>query len=116
MHCVTRKRLFVFALFAAVMLLGVSWWFGWFDREPSYGGKTATEWLDRLVLYGDEQGSNGDVFTIYRAPSAITEDPAFQALRGIGSRAVPVLMERISEPAEFPSEMRWSKRWSGSGG
>jgi len=112
MYCITRKKLSVFALLAAVMLLGVSWRFGWFDREPSYRGKTVTEWLDRLVLYSDEQRSNGDGFTIYRAPNAITNDPAFQALRAIGSRAVPVLLERISEAAEFPSEMRWSKRWS----
>ena len=111
MHLITRRKVLVFAALAAVMLLGVSWRFGWFDREPSHHGKTVTEWLDSLVLYTNEVRSNGDGVTVYRTPDAIAADPAFQALQAIGSRAVPVLIEHIAEPAGYPPEMRSSERW-----
>src|SRR5262245_23094947 len=112
MHRITRKRSLVVGAFAALMLLGVSWRLGWFRSEPSRHGKTVTEWLDSLVLYTNMSQPNGDVVTVYRPPDQIVADPAFQALQTIGSRAVPVLMERIAEPAGYPPEMSRSERWS----
>jgi len=67
MQFITRKKLLVFVLLAAVMLLGISWRFGWFEREPSYGGKTVTEWLDNLVLYSDEQAKATEMFSRFIA-------------------------------------------------
>jgi hypothetical protein len=106
MYRITRKRSLVFAALAAIMLLGFAWRF----REPSYDGKTVTEWLDRLVLYTYAKTPNGDA-EICRAPEAIAADPAFHALMAIGSRGVPVLTQRISDPAEVPPGMTLSTRW-----
>jgi len=112
MHRITRKRSLVFAALAAMLLLGFAWRFGWFNLEPSYEGKTVTEWLDRLVLYTYKQDPNVGISQIDRTPEAIAADPAFHALMAIGSHGVPVLTQRISDPAEFPPEMRLSERWS----
>jgi len=108
MHLITRKRSLVFAALAVMMLLG----FVWQSREPSYEGKTVTEWLDRLVLYTYKQDPNLGTLQIDRTPEAIAADPAFHALMAIGPRGAPVLTQRISDPAEFPPEMPLSERLS----
>ena len=112
MHRITRKRLLVFTALVATMLLGIVWCFIWCHREPSYGGKTVTEWLDSLVLYTYEQRSDGVVARILRSAQDVVADPAFHALSAIGPRAAPVLEQRISEPAGFPPEMPRTERWS----
>src|SRR5262245_38158038 len=69
-------------------------------REPSYAGRTVTQWLDRLVLY-DYREESSSVSTIYRAPEVITNDVAFRALLQIGVRGVPILVQRIQDRAEW---------------
>lgn len=92
--------------------------------EPSYRGKTVTEWLDRLALYDKEQRIDGTRF-ILRSGDKVTNNPAFQALLQFGSNAVPILLERVAAPAEWSPETsvfaktkmwvewKWSQRpWS----
>jgi len=111
MHLSSPQKKAGLPLIVLVVLLLAGWQFGWLDREPRHQGKTVTEWLDSLVLYTYETESNGDVVTVSRLPDEIVIDPAFQALQAIGSRGVPVLMERIAEPAGYPPEMSHSERW-----
>jgi len=79
--------------------------------EPSYGGKTVTQWLESLEFYIRVQRSDGDYATL-RSPEAIAADPAVLALAHIGPRAMPVLIQRIIEPAELPQTMRQTERWN----
>ena len=110
-HRITRKRLLVLAGLSIVILLGLSWQLGWFQREPSHNGRTVTEWLDSLALYTKVTQPNGDIVMVYRSTDEMVADPAFQALQAIGSRAVPVLIKRIAEPADYPDGMSRSGRW-----
>src|SRR5438128_612576 len=110
MHLSSRQKKVGLLLLALVVLLLAAWQFGWLDQEPRHGGKTVTQWLDSLVLYTYEQHHDG-VYDILRSPEAIASDPALHALSAIGSRAVPFLMRRVAEPAEFPQTTALSERW-----
>ena len=71
--------------------------------EPAYGGKTVTAWLDHLPIYKLEQNDIGWQ-TVLDTPDESTNNPAYRALMKIGPRAIPTLVQRISDPADWPRE------------
>ena len=73
--------------------------------EPAYGGKTVTDWLDSLPVYGTEKNSGQGPQVVLYPPDVITNNPAFRALMKIGPRAVPILAQRISDRADWPREI-----------
>jgi hypothetical protein len=101
---------------ASVLLLGVAliglqqrWW----GLEPATGGRTVTEWLDRMALFEaerrmDRTGENS--FFPVRDPAVVTNDPALLALVRLGPRAVPVLRQRLIEPPQPTTLARWRNR------
>jgi len=112
-----RKTTFS-ALAATVVLIVVGWQFRWFASEPAYRGRTVSEWLDKLTVYDTELGvtSHGEPWSrlVSRAVQTVTNDPAFVALMKLGPKAVPILMQRVMEPAGWPPEvgsMSRSKMW-----
>ena len=107
---VMRKRIWTIAAVTVVSLVGGILLLAWFSREPSHNGKTVTEWLNALELYSRQPNATG-IEVVLRSPDAIAADPALHALTNIGPSAVPVLMRRISEPAELPQTMTLPARW-----
>ncbi len=98
------------ALAVVLFLAGGLWLINRSVSEPSYGGKTVTEWLESLQFSTYETNSAGITGRL-RSPEAIAADPAVLALSAIGPRAVPVLVKCITEPAELPSTMSRMERW-----
>ena len=82
---------------AIVVLLLIGSQRGWFAGEPTCEGRTVTQWLDHLVLNDFSSG-------FAKPATAVTNNPAFRALLKIGPKAVPVCIERVVEPAEWPPE------------
>jgi hypothetical protein len=64
-----------------------------------------------MVLFHYERDSAG-TREVHRSANAIASDPAFQVLLAMGDKAVPTLIERMTEPAELPSELTRSERWN----
>lgn len=101
---------------AAVLLLGLLAWHGrWFATEPVVRGRTVTEWLDSMALFDemrrrDETGQHS--FHFVRSPEVLAGDPALTALVSLGSNAVPVLRQRITEPPSATAVERW-RQWLG---
>jgi RNA polymerase sigma factor (sigma-70 family) len=86
------------AVAAAVFLTGTTALVNYeVTAEPSYGDKTVTQWLDQLPIIDWES------FSVL-SPAAITNNPAYGALMKIGPRAVPVLVERLEDRADWPTE------------
>ncbi len=79
------------------------------DREPSYGGKTVTEWLDCMALFDDYRYPTNETRDYKFPPGALQKDPALQALLHLGPQAVPVLVQRLAEPPE-PERQSLSSR------
>ena len=105
-----RASALVGAILAGILIL-VAWQRGWFSGEATYRGRSTTEWLDKLVLY--EYRSQPEATWIDpRPPAAIAADPAYQALLKIGSKAVPVYRETLSDRAEWSPEVTTFKRWN----
>jgi len=112
------KKITWAGLAAAVLLLVASWQLRWFASEPTYRGRTVTEWLDRLTVYDTEEGvaANGDRWfrLVSRPAKTVTNDPAYLALMKFGPRAVPILVQRVMDPADWPPDvgaMSRSKMW-----
>jgi len=89
------------AAFGAVAALGlVAFFVAPRDRrppEPTYQGKTVTEWLDAMAY------ATGGF-----QPGEPRDDPAFTAIRHIGAAAVPVCIRHLQtgrEPSKF--QRRW---------
>src|SRR6185436_4286161 len=103
-------RLALAATILAAILLLVAWQRGWFSRESTYRGRTVTEWLDKLVLF-DYREIPGGTQIVPRTPETVMRDPAFQALQRIGPKAVPILVQRVSDRADWGPEVTAPKRW-----
>jgi hypothetical protein len=83
---------------------------GWLSGEPTYRGRTTTEWLDKLLLY-EYRTEPEATWIVLRAPEAVVRDPAYQALTRIGSQGIPVFIKVLSQRAEWPPEISGVKRW-----
>jgi hypothetical protein len=111
----TRKRVILSALVLLALTL-VAFLIVTLGREPSYDGKTVTEWLDSfsihtLVKKANDNGGQAQEVEVLRSQDAIEHDPAFIALTAMGARAIPTMMTRIREPADLPPEMTRTERW-----
>lgn len=76
------KRAYVVMAVLAVALVGVSMWRAWQQREPVYKGRTLTSWLKDIAQY-------------HREKTAV-ELEAKEAVRQIGTNAVPTLLRWLS--------------------
>jgi hypothetical protein len=74
-----RKRVQIALAVVLVMLAGVTAWLGLREREPVYQGRRLSVWLEIL----------------HREKLAHLDDHAKQAIRHIGTNALPVLIERL---------------------
>jgi hypothetical protein len=105
---------------AALVLLGVAliglqqrWW----GLEPATGGRTVTEWLDRMALFDGERQRDQTGQSSSRSttnPVVVTNDAALKALVRLGPRAVTVLKERLAEPPRLAFQERftnWLRTW-----
>jgi hypothetical protein len=103
-----RKNAFC-ALVATALLLVVGGQLRWFAREPAYHGRTVTEWLDKLSVYTTDQGvtAHGEPWSklVPRSSQTVTNDPAFLALMKLGPKAVPILAQRVMDPAGWPRDV-----------
>jgi len=112
-----RSRWWIIA--GALALAGlVGWKRGWFASEPVYRGRTVTQWLDRMSLFEEERNRDvtGENSLHYPSPQGVTNDPALKALLKIGSNAIPVLEQRLSDPPEWPRTVGLGNRfmtWAG---
>ena len=104
MKAILNKRTSIIAVAIVLFLVGGVWLIKRSVGEPSYDGRTVTEWLESLRFYTYETNSEGITGKL-RSPEAIAADPAVRALSAIGPRAVPVLVQCISEPGEMPATM-----------
>jgi len=77
-----RKTWIVVASVAVIVF--VAWYRGWFSGEPTYHGKTVTQWLDAMGY------ANGSF-----VPGEPGTDPALQAVKAIGRAAVPVCVSHL---------------------
>ena len=75
-----RKRVYIALAILLVILAGVMAWLGLRQREPVYQGKRLSVWLE--VLNREWKPSHPD-------------DRLAQAIRHIGTNALPVLIERL---------------------
>jgi hypothetical protein len=94
-----RKGIIAVAVVAVVLLI-VGTERAWFAAEPAWRGKTVTEWLDRLVLYECRTNAVG-ISTIPRSPQRLARDPALAAILKMGSKATPILLQRLEERAQW---------------
>src|SRR6266567_1616170 len=99
------KKMIIAVVIAAAILLLIGLRGGWFATEPAYGRKTVTAWLDSLLLSERRPDSAGNVQVVLRSPEGVANDPALHALLKIGSNAVPILVQRIYDRAEWPREV-----------
>jgi hypothetical protein len=95
-----KKASVVVIAVAAVALFFVGVERAWFAAEPTSGGKTVTEWLDRLALYEYRTTARG-VARVPRSPEHVARDPAVEALVSIGPKATPILVARLQERAQW---------------
>ena len=97
----------VIAVVAAVFLTGTTAFVNYeVTAEPSYGGKSVTQWLDQLPII-DWESERISVL----APADITNNPAYGVLMKIGPRAVPVLVERLEDRADWPRKPGGASGW-----
>ena len=96
-------------------MLLVAWRRGWFSGEPTYHGKTVTQWLDGTTLFKEDRNADetGRRHFPLPKPEVVTNDSALRALLHIGSDAVPVLVERLSEPPQWSGPTARLKAWAG---
>ena len=80
------------------------------SAEPSYGGKTVTEWLDNLTVYKEQPITARGFRVIYPTPEIMTNDLAYRALMKIGSKAVPTLVKCIEARADWPPQVGRAER------
>ena len=98
-----RKTWIVVASVAVIVF--VAWYRGWFSGEPTYHGKTVTQWLDSMALFDEDRNAEltgQNTFRYQRSPEVVTNDPALHALLLSGSNTVPVLVKRLTEPFQWP--------------
>ena len=98
-----RKTWIVVASVAVIVL--VAWYRGWFSGEPTYHGKTVTQWLDSMALFDEDRNAEltgQNTFRYQRSPEVVTNDPALHALLLSGSNTVAVLVKRLTEPFQWP--------------
>ncbi len=87
------------------------------SAEPSYDGKTVTEWLDNLTVYKEQWITFVDAREMiphYPTPEMMADDPAFRALMKIGPKAIPILVQCIEDRADWPPQVGRAeriKRW-----
>jgi hypothetical protein len=83
----------------------------WPTREPACDGKTVTEWLD--TIYVIDRRTNGTTMsgTIYRSAADLHNQPGYHALLKMGRTAVPVLMQRVSDPPAEQRDVAFFARW-----
>jgi len=77
---------------------------GWLASEPTCEGRTVTQWLDQLAERLDQLVLNDSSRELINPATAVTNNPAFLALLKIGPKAVPVCIERVMDPADWPPE------------
>lgn len=94
----------------AILLALVAWQQRWFSGEPTYRGRTVTEWLDRLVLY-EYRYKPEALETVLRSAEAVAHDPALEALLKLGRSGVPTLLKRLADRAEWEPEISTITRW-----
>ncbi len=80
-----RWKILLCALCGLIAVLAI-WFFGFREKEPSYNGRTLSEWL---ILH-DHSLDIGDRGFVYTNRTAIA---AAAAVRAIGSNAVPILLK-----------------------
>jgi hypothetical protein len=135
-----RSRRILFALVglcllaSLALLVGVASGF-WRSSEPTYQGKSVSVWFEEYARLSSRQGAP---VAIIQGPSGRTlmvagtveplPDPAWEALKAIGSNAVPYLIRRLRvSPLESPLYTRvftnlppvirsrlpspWKRRW-----
>ena len=69
-------------------------------REPSYQGKSLSEWLDDFSGRGREAGSD-------LASSTARQDASVAAVRAIGTNAIPHLL-RMLDAEDSPRKLKWA--------
>src|ERR1043166_223630 len=96
-----RKFLIFLGMACAVVFSGG--FCGWFSSQPTYHGRTAAEWVDHSTLFALDRKSakegNGSMGP-YSA-EILSSDPAWRALKIMGSNAVPGLLAVLDEPAKW---------------
>lgn len=103
------RRAFGVVTIITIVLAFIAWQLRWFSGEPTYRGRTVTEWLDRLTLYEHRKTADGGEVHL-RPGGAVARDPALHALLTIGPKGVPTLLKRLADRAEWPSDISASKR------
>jgi hypothetical protein len=104
-----RRIGLVVASLIAIMLL--AWERGWLSNQPTYRGRTVTQWLDKLALYEYQYHADNTLMVMVpRAPDSVAQDPAYHALLKIGSRGLAVYTNIISRRAEWSPSVRIWKR------
>ncbi len=92
-----------------ILLAGawLAWQRGWFSDEPTFAGKTVTRWLDTMPLLTDwreRDRTKQHSFDFPNTAAEVTNDPAIRAIQVLGTRAVPVLIRRLT-PEPRPSTL-----------
>lgn len=107
-----KRRFKIMFRIAATTAIGVTIGLGWFatrpaSDEPTYEGKTVTEWIDAMA-------DGGPFEFVYES------DPAFQAIMSMGSNAVPSLLHHwtnrqsqtgLARLRDSANENRFIDRW-----
>jgi hypothetical protein len=53
-----RGRIWVPVVGCSLVLVGfLGWWRSWFGEEPTYHGKTVTEWCDSMALFDEDRNA-----------------------------------------------------------
>jgi hypothetical protein len=78
---VRRKKLVLTLLFAAVLALLLWWFWSASEREPTYEGRTLSQWL-----------------FLYTKPGTSEEVEAVSAVRSIGTNSLPFLVKWVAYP------------------
>src|ERR1043166_3282614 len=91
MNARRRKSLVVLGLWLAAFIGGIVWRTS-SPKEPRYGGRRLSMWLDELC-------------TLDFAKRADPTTPQVQAMRGMGTNAIPWLLKEFRPHAAWPYKL-----------
>lgn len=93
-----------------LVFVGLSLWSSWPKGEPSWDGKTVSEWLVELAPDDGDRITALPTQEFFKAQAALNErrKRAQRAIRQLGTKALPFTLSLLDDPPPQPTWLVWT--------